>query len=717
MTIVYDRVDINGNTITDYYTNSVDKSVGDFNTLTSFNFSLDNQTGKHSSDLNINNPVIIYAGQAPLNGLILHGRFEDGSGTIIKDEIYENDGTATSNIIFDTGKIGSYSINFPNNNSQITFSGNSTIMNPSGITVAFWMKTGSVSQDICRKWESVNNQRSWSFDQSTANGSFLVFRVSINGSSSTNSAASTTHIDTNSWMHAAGTYNGSLVSVYVNGSLEQSATAVGSLFSSTSNIKLGNNFITGSDFSGNIDDFRIYNYPLPLSQIQELYNNGSGVDSCRIVDGVIEDIDYKGSPNKEIVEIRGRGIGVILQDIIVQPRIFKNTEISEIVLQLMTQNVSSSLITTNNVKTTTTTIDRITFVNISVFDALQRLAERADYYFYVDEFADLHFEPKSAISSNLTFDNNNITTARFRKADQDMFNLVNVYGNTIRTNEEQIFTVGTDNTGSIYNLNFKPHNTQVLLSGTANTQIQPGGVINFDDPATDDVKFLVDFDSRLVILTSGTTAGNNIIPTGSKVIIRYDKDTQILRRRSDPDNRSLYGPKDKTIINENINTPEEATAVAAAFLNEHSEPHLQGTLDINGVVNIIPGQTCVANIPYEGINNQTYTILNARYDFDTSNNRSQNVLSVDVNTKLSDITDIIADQLRRLRQVEANSIQGNIMDLEAAIGSIGVSGATIAYSRSIGSGFFFHVPLHNILDSPKSLLGDVRAGSTLITLT
>ena len=38
-----------------------------------------------------------------------------------------------------------------------------------------------------------------------------------------------------------------------------------------------------------------------------------------------------------------------------------------------------------------------------------------------------------------------------------------------------------------------------------------------------------------------------------------------------------------------------------------------------------------------------------------------------------------------------------------------------AISRDIGSAFYFHIPGHNIFNDTDSLLGDMRAGSTVMT--
>jgi len=61
--------------------------------------------------------------------------------------------------------------------------------------------------------------------------------------------------------------------------------------------------------------------------------------------------------------------------------VWKDKEVSTIVTDIMNQNISSDLVTTNNVNITTTTVDKLTFQNISVFDALKQLAEISGFSF------------------------------------------------------------------------------------------------------------------------------------------------------------------------------------------------------------------------------------------------------------------------------------------------------------------------------------------------
>jgi len=436
--------------------------------------------------------------------------------------------------------------------------------------------------------------------------------------------------------------------------------------------------------------------------------------TTKVFRGIIEDIDFSGRGTNGKLTISGRDYGAILQDIIVSPRIFKDIEASEIVKSLMRQNISS--ITTNNVDVTSTTIDKITFNGVATFNAIKQIAEIAGFFFFVDEDLDLNFKQKDNVSSGLTFDNTNVKSGSFRQSDDDIFNKVKVVGDRQQTAAQQIFETGVDNTGSVYELDAKPYNTKVTLSGATNTILQPGGIRFIDSPEIDNVKYLVDFNDSNIILVSGTASGDNIQSTGSVVIVDYDQSTPLIKIAQDSTSINAYGMKNKEIIDKNIKDLLEANEVANSFISENKDPKTKGSIKVNGIANVTPGETAVIDLPTEGQASETYTMIKAKYVFNKVNNLSNNVLDITVSKKINNFLDLFAQHELRLRSLETSEVESSITNVEVYTGSIGMSGTTTVVSRSIGSGFYFNVTGHDILNSPKSLLGDVRAGSTVQVL-
>jgi hypothetical protein len=69
------------------------------------------------------------------------------------------------------------------------------------------------------------------------------------------------------WHHVAGVYNGSQVVLYVNGVLVKSASRSGLLATNTDALRIGNRQAGDRAYDGAIDEVRVWNRALPLSEI------------------------------------------------------------------------------------------------------------------------------------------------------------------------------------------------------------------------------------------------------------------------------------------------------------------------------------------------------------------------------------------------------------------------------------------------------------------
>ena len=83
---------------------------------------------------------------------------------------------------------------------------------------------------------------------------------------------STTKIKSDQWYHVVGVYNGNKSVLYINGKQEAEQNFGINIRSSTSPIYIGK--WPGQEFHGLIDDVRIYNEALSVSQIQQHYATG-----------------------------------------------------------------------------------------------------------------------------------------------------------------------------------------------------------------------------------------------------------------------------------------------------------------------------------------------------------------------------------------------------------------------------------------------------------
>ena len=74
-------------------------------------------------------------------------------------------------------------------------------------------------------------------------------------------------IPLNAWTHVAVTYDGAVIRLYVNGVARATTTAAGALPATTSPLRIGGNASWGEYFNGMIDEVRVYNRALSVTEI------------------------------------------------------------------------------------------------------------------------------------------------------------------------------------------------------------------------------------------------------------------------------------------------------------------------------------------------------------------------------------------------------------------------------------------------------------------
>ena len=89
------------------------------------------------------------------------------------------------------------------------------------------------------------------------------------------------NVNDGQWHHVAGVYDGANMFLYVDGTLDVSQPATGSIAQNSAPLRIGANASDGEDgtgyyFNGLIDEVSIYNRALTASEIQAIYTAGSG---------------------------------------------------------------------------------------------------------------------------------------------------------------------------------------------------------------------------------------------------------------------------------------------------------------------------------------------------------------------------------------------------------------------------------------------------------
>jgi Concanavalin A-like lectin/glucanases superfamily/Domain of unknown function (DUF1929)/Bacterial Ig domain len=82
----------------------------------------------------------------------------------------------------------------------------------------------------------------------------------------------TSAVALNTWTHVAVTYNGATLRMYVNGTLVRSTSVPGAAIATGGPLRIGGNSVWGEYFKGAIDEVRLYNRALSVSEIQSDMN-------------------------------------------------------------------------------------------------------------------------------------------------------------------------------------------------------------------------------------------------------------------------------------------------------------------------------------------------------------------------------------------------------------------------------------------------------------
>jgi hypothetical protein len=189
-----------------------------------------------------------------------------------EDETGIYDGTE-SNIEYRFGRFGQAAV-FNGTNSYI-YASNSVQQPTTNFSASVWVlfhqiKASSVGV-IGNFKTGVTPQVGWAIAHQ--NGTPLQFWADGTANSNGGMVQSTSSIPTNEWIHVVGTYDGSNVKIYINGSLENTKSYTQTPATTDQPLAIGRWYGNFNDFytDGQIDQVRIFSSALTSTQVTELY--------------------------------------------------------------------------------------------------------------------------------------------------------------------------------------------------------------------------------------------------------------------------------------------------------------------------------------------------------------------------------------------------------------------------------------------------------------
>ena len=207
--------------------------------------------------------------QGGAQGLVAAYGFDQGSGSSVTDASGNGHTGTISGATWTTqGKFGG-ALAFNGTNNWVTVASTSLLNLTSAMTLEAWVLPTATSgtRDVLVK-EGTNVDiynlyaRNWR-GRPEAN-------AYIGGS---NRTAEGVTLPSNTWTHLAGTYDGTTVRLFVNGTQVASAAISGTIATSSGPLSIGGNSLWGEYFQGSIDEVRVYNRALTATEIQTDMNS------------------------------------------------------------------------------------------------------------------------------------------------------------------------------------------------------------------------------------------------------------------------------------------------------------------------------------------------------------------------------------------------------------------------------------------------------------
>lgn len=201
----------------------------------------------------------------PANTLVAAYGFEEGSGATVADGSSNgNSGTVSGATWTTAGKYGK-ALSFNGVNALVVIPYSNSLNVNNAMTESAWVyptasKTG---------WTTVLHRETDAYylHASSPDGAMVPAAGGIFSGTESYGAA-TGALPLNTWTYLAATYDGTNLKVYVNGVLSSTKAISGTIQNNSNPLRIGGNVPYGQFFEGRIDDVRVYNRALSLSEIQ-----------------------------------------------------------------------------------------------------------------------------------------------------------------------------------------------------------------------------------------------------------------------------------------------------------------------------------------------------------------------------------------------------------------------------------------------------------------
>jgi len=189
------------------------------------------------------------------------------------DVVGTNNGTLVGGVSYAAGEVGQ-AFSFDGTSGYVSIPDSPSLdIFVSSITVEAWIKVNQVTANSDWKGIVTKGNSSWRL-QATSQAKTVTF--SATGLSPNQDLKGSRNVNDGQWHHVAGVYDGTNMFVYVDGTLDTSQPATGSISQNSSPEWIGATAQQSYFFNGMVDEASLYNRALTASEIQAIYAAGSG---------------------------------------------------------------------------------------------------------------------------------------------------------------------------------------------------------------------------------------------------------------------------------------------------------------------------------------------------------------------------------------------------------------------------------------------------------
>ena len=207
-------------------------------------------------------------------GLVAAYNFDASSGTTLTDLSGNNNNGAITAATFVAGHDGN-ALSFNGTNAVVVVPDSASLDLTSAATFEAWLRP---SQTLSN-WKAVLQKETDAYFMNANTVNNVVGAGGTFNGVCCGQIEGTTGLPANTWTYLAATYDGTNLRIYVNGSLVNTVPQTGAYQVTTTPLRIGGDTYAGENFPGLIDNLRIYNRALSLTEIQTDMNTPVGAQS------------------------------------------------------------------------------------------------------------------------------------------------------------------------------------------------------------------------------------------------------------------------------------------------------------------------------------------------------------------------------------------------------------------------------------------------------